>query len=499
MQALSRVVERSHEIVWGVPTLLLLTGVGVLLSVRTRFVQIRRFGAMLRLAGGAFSRRERTRGGVSPLQAMCMALGATVGTGNIAGVAGAIALGGPGAVFWMWVSAILGMATKYAEAVLAVKFRVCDGAGGWVGGPMYYIRALHARMRPLAAAFALFGALAAFGIGNMAQVNTVANAVCTAAESVFPEAAAARQKICATVGILCALAVAAVLLGGAAGVGRVASRLVPAMSLLYIVAALAVILANLPGAARALGKIVRGAFAPEAVLGGTAGVGFSQTLRCGFDRGIFSHEAGMGSSPLAHAMARTDTPDRQGLLGIFEVFADTLVICTLTALAILSSGVEIPYARAAGAELTVDAFAVVFGARAAAPVIATGVALFALSSVLTWALYGESCFAYLCAGRARAVYRAAFALAALAGATLRLEFVWTLSGVLNGLMALPNLIALALWSGAVAVYARTGGEKKRAQSGRKSEEKARLVCYPGCARSEAHAVVRANERGDAVH
>lgn len=251
MQALSRVVERSHEIVWGVPTLLLLTGVGVLLSVRTRFVQIRRFGAMLRLAGGAFSRRERTRGGVSPLQAMCMALGATVGTGNIAGVAGAIALGGPGAVFWMWVSAILGMATKYAEAVLAVKFRVCDGAGGWVGGPMYYIRALHARMRPLAAAFALFGALAAFGIGNMAQVNTVANAVCTAAESVFPEAAAARQKICATVGILCALAVAAVLLGGAAGVGRVASRLVPAMSLLYIVAALAVILANLPGAARA--------------------------------------------------------------------------------------------------------------------------------------------------------------------------------------------------------------------------------------------------------
>ena len=463
MERLLHFNEWLSGVVWGLPMLLLLALAGTVFTVRTRFVQIRRFGDMLRLTLGAFSHRRREKpGGVSPLQAMTTALAATVGTGNIAGVAGAIALGGPGAVFWMWVSAFLGMATKYAEVVLAVRYRQRAADGTFCGGPMYYIRALGRGFAPLARLFALLGALAAFGIGNMVQANTAAEAAAFSLTAFFPALAEAPLRL--AVGALLALIVALALAGGASRIGRATERLVPLMSALYACMALTVILLHLPAAVRALGDIVTSAFSPRATLGGAAGIGLQTALRCGMERGMFSHEAGMGSAPIAHAGAQTDDPDRQGLLGIFEVFADTIVICTLTALAILASGVKVPYGRAAGAELTIAAMGTVFGDGIAALLTAICLALFALSTMLSWSLYGERCFAYLTGGRAAWLYRAAFIAAVLPGAAMRMETVWTLSGTLNGLMAVPNLIALFPLSGEVARIARHIGQKPRGKS-----------------------------------
>ena len=436
---------------------------GVVFTVRTRFVQLRRFGDMLRLTLVALTRRKNAvPGEVSPLQAMTTALAATVGTGNIAGVAGAIALGGPGAVFWMWVSAFLGMATKYAEVVLAVRYRQRAADGTFCGGPMYYIRALGRGFASLARLFALLGALAAFGIGNMVQANTAAEAAAFSLTAFFPALPGAPLRL--FVGLLLSLAVALALMGGAARIGRATERLVPLMSALYACMALSVVFLHLPAAARALGDIVTSAFSPRAAWGGAAGIGLQTALRCGMERGMFSHEAGMGSAPIAHAGAQTDDPDRQGLFGIFEVFADTIVICTLTALAILASGAEVPYGRAAGAELTIAAMGTVFGDGFAALLTSACLVLFALSTMLSWSLYGERCFAYLTGGHAAALYRAAFIAAVVLGATMRMEAVWALSGTLNGLMAVPNLIALFPLSGEVARIARHIGQKPRGKS-----------------------------------
>ena len=471
MDGLLRANAWLSGVVWGWPMLLLLIAAGVLFSVRTRFVQVRRFGEMLRLSLGALAGRKAAKPGeVTPLQAMTTALAATVGTGNIAGVAGAIALGGPGAVFWMWISALLGMATKYAEVALAVRFRERAPDGSFRGGPMYYIQALGRGFKPLAAAFALLGALAAFGIGNMVQANTAAEAVSFAVTALFP-AAGMEQPLRLTVGILAALAAGMALMGGAARIGRVTERLVPFMSALYALAALAVVLLNLPAAGRALVDIVASAFTPTAALGGAAGMGIQRALQCGMERGMFSHEAGMGSAPIAHAGAQGADPDRQGLLGVFEVFADTIVICTLTALAILASGVPVPYGGAAGAELVIAAFGTAFGDGLAALMTAICLALFALSTILSWSLYGERCFAYLTGGRWTALYRTAFTGAVVLGAAMRLDVVWALSSTLNGLMAVPNLIALFPLSGVVAQISRGG----LAKAGRKSEAQARLV------------------------
>ena len=463
MEGLLRFNDRLSAAVWGWPMLLLLTLAGVTFTLRTRFVQLRRFGDMLRLTLGAFTRRKNTAPGeVSPLQAMTTALAATVGTGNIAGVAGAIALGGPGAVFWMWVSAFLGMATKYAEVVLAVRYRQRAADGSFYGGPMYYIRALGRGFAPLARIFALLGALAAFGIGNMVQANTAAEAAAFSLTALFPALTEAPLRL--FVGLLLSLAVALALAGGAARIGRATERLVPLMSALYACMALAVVFLRLPAAVRALGNIVTAAFSPRAALGGAAGVGLQTALRCGMERGMFSHEAGMGSAPIAHAGAQTDDPDRQGLFGIFEVFADTIVICTLTALAILASGVPVPYGRAAGAELTIAAMGTVFGDGLAALLTSVCLVLFALSTMLSWSLYGERCFAFLTGGRAVALYRAVFIAAVLPGAAMRMETVWTLSGTLNGLMAVPNLIALFPLSGEAVRIARHIGQKPRGKS-----------------------------------
>ena len=463
MEGLLRFNEWLSGVVWGWPMLLLLTLAGVTFTLRTRFVQLRRFGDMLRLTLGAFTRRKNTAPGeVSPLQAMTTALAATVGTGNIAGVAGAIALGGPGAVFWMWVSAFLGMATKYVEVVLAVRYRQRAADGSFYGGPMYCIRALGRGFAPLARIFALLGALAAFGIGNMVQANTAAEAAAFSLTALFPALTEAPLRL--FVGLLLSLTVVLALAGGAARIGRATERLVPLMSALYACMALAVVFLRFPAAVRALGDIVTAAFSPRAALGGAAGVGLQTALRCGMERGMFSHEAGMGSAPIAHAGAQTDDPDRQGLFGIFEVFADTIVICTLTALAILASGVPVPYGRAAGAELTIAAMGTVFGDGLAALLTSVCLVLFALSTMLSWSLYGERCFAFLTGGRAVALYRAVFIAAVLPGAAMRMETVWTLSGTLNGLMAVPNLIALFPLSGEAARIARHIGQKPRGKS-----------------------------------
>ena len=463
MEGLLQFNEWLSGVVWGWPMLLLLALAGVFFTARTRFVQLRRFGDMLRLTMGAFTRRKNTAPGeVSPLQAMTTALAATVGTGNIAGVAGAIALGGPGAVFWMWVSAFLGMATKYVEVVLAVRYRQRAADGSFYGGPMYYIRALGRGFAPLARIFALLGALAAFGIGNMVQANTAAEAAAFSLTALFPALTEAPLRL--FVGLLLSLTVVLALAGGAARIGRATERLVPLMSALYACMALAVVFLRFPAAVRALGDIVTAAFSPRAALGGAAGVGLQTALRCGMERGMFSHEAGMGSAPIAHAGAQTDDPDRQGLFGIFEVFADTIVICTLTALAILASGVPVPYGRAAGAELTIAAMGTVFGDGLAALLTSVCLVLFALSTMLSWSLYGERCFAFLTGGRAVALYRAVFIAAVLPGAAMRMETVWTLSGTLNGLMAVPNLIAFFPLSGEAARIARHIGQKPRGKS-----------------------------------
>ena len=399
-------IRQLADILWGVPAMVLLLAVGIAATAVTRWVQLRRLPDSFRLVAGSL---RETHGGVSPLPGgVHRPWPATVGTGNIAGVAGAITLGGPGAVFWMWVSAFFGMATKYAEVVLAMRYRRRDEKGQWQGGPMYYIRDGMGCPR-LAALFALFALLASFGMGNMAQVNTISTAAQEAAAAYFP--ALSPQASAWGTGLLCAAAV--IFLTGAKRVGRVMERLVPVVAALYILAAGAVIVLHGNELGSVLRSIVLGALSPAAVLGGGLGIGIRQAVRFGVSRGVFSNEAGLGSAPMAHAAAEAK-PEEQGLLGIFEVFLDTIVLCTLTALAILVSGVPIPYGGAAGAELACAALETVFGALAPG-LLTLCIALLALGTLLCWQLYGLTCARYLWGNRGTAVYRAAFAGAAPAG------------------------------------------------------------------------------------
>ena len=423
-------MEKLAEWIWGVPTLVLLLAVGLVMTWRTRFVQVRKLGASIRQVGNSLR-----GGGRSSFQAVCTALAATVGTGNIAGVAGAIALGGPGAVFWMWVSAFLGMATKYAEVVLAMQYRVRRADGEYLGGPMYYIRrGMGERWKPLAAAFALCTVLASFGMGNMAQVNTMVAAVQTALPQVTDAAAALGT------GVLAAAIVGLVTLGGAKSIGRVTEKLVPFMAGVYILGAVWVIIAHWQNLGAAFASIFKGAFCPKAVLGGGAGVGIRQAVRWGVARGVFSNEAGLGSAPMAHAMADAD-PREQGLFGVFEVFLDTIVLCTLTALAILASGIPIAWGRAAGAELAVAAVLTVLG-HWAPGLLAVCLGLLALATLISWQLYGLRCAEYLWGSGGERAYRLCYIAVILLGATMDLSAVWALSDLCNGLMCLPNLAAL---------------------------------------------------------
>ena len=436
--------------VWGLPMMVLILGVGVYLSIRCGFPQFRHFlHIMKNTLGKAFEKKEKTEGAVSPFKAMCTALAASIGTGNIAGVSGAIAIGGPGAIFWMWISALLGMCTKFSEVTLALKYRERNQKGDWVGGPMYYItNGLGKSWKWLACVFATFGALAAFGIGNMTQINTIASTVNTAISGFIPTTESQQTIIAWVVAIICALICAIVLIGGIQRLADVCSLLVPVMAVIYIVAALIVIIVNVGALPGAFAAIVKGAFNPASVAGGLAGVGIKTALTKGVGRGIFSNEAGLGSAPIAHAAADVDHPVKQGIYGVFEVFMDTIVVCTMTALVVLLGiGVQnIEYGNDIGANLTIMGFESVFGSGIPGVAVAICLTLFALSTVLTWALYGSRCVEYLFGYKASKVYQVIFCLFACIAGTVELSLAWAIADTLNGLMAIPNLIALALLS-----------------------------------------------------
>lgn len=438
-----------NNFIWGVPAMICIIGVGLVLSIRTGFLQIRKFPYAMKVTlGRMLKKKEASDGAMTPFQAVCTALAATVGTGNIAGVAGAIAIGGPGAVFWMWVSALLGMCTKFSEVTLAVHFREKNGNGDYVGGPMYYIKnGLKKHWHWLAYLFSAFGVLTVFGTGNATQVNTITTAIDTALfnYNILSEDKAAIVNL--IIGIILAVLIALILLGGVKRIGRVTEKLVPFMALLYIILAIGVVLLNIKNVPYVFISIFKGAFTPASVTGGAVG-SFFMSMKKGVSRGIFSNEAGLGTGSIAHACADTRKPVKQGFFGIFEVFVDTIVICTLTALVILCSGVGVGYGSAAGAELTISGFTAAYGNWVS---IFTAVAMccFAFSTIIGWGLYGTRCIEFLFGTRVNKPFMLVYALVAIVGATMDLGLMWSIAETFNGLMAIPNLIAVFLLSGVV--------------------------------------------------
>ena len=436
-----------NNFIWGVPAMICIIGVGLVLSFRTRFLQIRKFPYAMKVTfGRMFKKREASDGAMTPFQAVCTALAATVGTGNIAGVAGAIAIGGPGAVFWMWISAILGMCTKFSEVTLAVHFREKNVHGDLVGGPMYYIKnGLKKHWHWLAYLFSAFGVLTVFGTGNATQVITTA--INTALMNYHVISKDAVPTVNLVVGIILAVLIALILLGGIRRIGQVTEKLVPFMALVYIVLAVGVILFNIGHIPAVFASIVEGAFHPAAVTGGAVG-SFFMSMKKGVSRGIFSNEAGLGTGSIAHACADTRKPVKQGFFGIFEVFVDTIVICTLTALVILCSQVPVSYGQAAGAELTISGFTATYGNWVS---VFTAVAMccFAFSTIIGWGLYGTRCIEFLFGSRVNKPFMLVYALVAIVGATMDLGLMWSIAETFNGLMAIPNLIAVFLLSGVV--------------------------------------------------
>ena len=438
-----------NDFIWGVPAMVCIIGVGFYLSCRTGFLQIRKFSyAIQTTIGRMFRKRNASDGALTPFQAVCTALAATVGTGNIAGVAGAIAIGGPGAVFWMWVSAVLGMCTKFAEVTLAVYYRETNKEGDLVGGPMYYIKnGLGKNWQFLAVLFSAFGVLTVFGTGNATQINTITTAVNSALLScgLISEGAVKTSNLIQ--GIIIAALVALILLGGVKRIGQVTEKLVPFMALLYIVLSVGIILFRIQALPSVIQAIFEGAFKPAAVTGGAVGSLF-MSMKKGVSRGIFSNEAGLGTGSIAHACADTRKPVKQGMFGIFEVFTDTIVICTLTALVILCSQVPVGYGQAAGAELTIQGFISVYGNWVS---VFTAVAMccFAFSTILGWGLYGARCIEFLFSEKVIKPFMVAYSLVAILGATADLGLMWNIAETFNGLMAIPNLIALFLLSGTV--------------------------------------------------
>lgn len=422
--------EILHGLVWGAPTLVLILGVGCFLTVKTGFAQITLFPRALKLFARRLSRRDGEDG--SSFRCLCTALAATVGTGNLAGVAGAICLGGPGAIFWMWVCGFIGMAVKYAEAALAVRFRSVESEE-LRGGPMYIItRGLGEKWRPLAKCYCCFGVLASFGVGNAAQINTVISCV----QGIHPQIGRWIP------GLVLALTVTAALMGGAGRIGAMAEKLVPFASAGYLILCAAVLILRMGEIPQAFGAICQGAFAPRAVTGGMIGASF-QALRVGCSRGVFTNEAGMGTAAIAHGGAAVRHPAEQGLMGIMEVFLDTIVICTLTALVILTSGIPIPYGTDTGAVLTEKAFSQVLGDWTGI-FLAAALCCFAFATVLGWGLYGGRCLEYLLGAPAWQGFALAQGIMALLGAVLETGPVWLLAECFNGLMAIPNMFTLAV-------------------------------------------------------
>ena len=458
----SDIVSKANDLAWGPWMLLLLVGTGVYLSIRVGFIQFGKFGYVMKnTLGKLFKKQSAGEGEVTPLQAVSTALAATVGTGNIAGVTGAIVAGGPGAVFWMWLSALFGMVTKYAEVVLSIRYRERNAKGEWVGGPMYYIRnGLGQKWNWLGILFCIFGALAAFGIGNLTQVNTIAASINNAIDACGGNTMAVTvnlfgQTVPVTslfIGAVIAVIVGLVLFGGVKRIGAVAEKLVPFMAVVYILCSLSVVIANAGSLPKVVAMIFKGAFSPEAALGGAFGIAIRTTIQKGIGRGVFSNEAGLGSAPIAHAASSESNPVKQGMFGIFEVFMDTIIICTLTALTLLcgvDAGVEIGWGTSGGAELISASFGTVFGAQAGSLIVAACLSLFALTTILSWSLYGTRCFEFLTGGKGVGIFQTVFVFVIVIGATLKLDLVWNIADTLNGFMAIPNLIALLGLSGVV--------------------------------------------------
>ena len=459
LQTIESINTAINNFVWGVPAMILILGVGLLLAFKTRFIQFRKFGyAIKNSIGRIFVKEEAKEGSMTAWQAVCTALAATVGTGNIAGVAGAIALGGPGAVFWMWISALLGMGTKFAEVTLAVHYREVNAAGEYVGGPMYYIKnGLGKKWHWMASVYAGLGALTVLGTGNATQVNTIVASINSALTSNGIIDEAQTGTVALIIGIVCAIIVAIVLLGGVKRIGSVTEKLVPFMAVIFIVLALGVVIINANTIPAVFKSIFAGAFNPQAFTGGVVG-SFFITMRRGISRGIFSNEAGIGTGSMAHACADTDQPVKQGMFGIFEVFADTIVICTLTALVVLCGNESITYGAAAGAELTIAGFAASYGNWVT---IFTAIAMvcFAFSTILGWGLYGARCFEYVTSTKLVKPFFVVYSLVCILGATVDLGLIWGISDTCNGLMAIPNLIALFLLSGTLVKLVKEHFEK----------------------------------------
>ena len=434
------ILQMIYNQVWGLPALVLILSVGIYLSLRTGFLQLRLFPKACRLFFGRLFGEKRQRDGTTSFQALCTALAATVGTGNLAGVAGAISIGGPGAVFWMWICGILGMVLKCAEATLAIHYRERNPAGELVGGPMYMIRkGLPLQFRFLATVYAFFGVVAAFGVGNSTQINTVIHALSQSA-SFFGWSLRVQGKLLA--GIVLAILLGAMLLGGARRIGRTAEILVPFAAGLYFLLGIFVLILRADAIPGAFAVIFRGAFSPNAVTGGMIG-SMVTTLRTGVSRGVFTNEAGMGTASIAHASASVNHPLEQGMMGIVEVFLDTIVICTVTALVILVSGVAIPYGEDTGIHLTGAAFSASLGAWVSVA-ITLFLCLFALATVLGWGLYGMRCAQFLFGQRAWKPFVYLQIAMIVLSSVLQADTVWLLAEIINGLMAIPNL--LALWA-----------------------------------------------------
>ena len=453
LESIIKINQAVNGFIWGVPAMICIIGVGLLLSVRTRFIQVRKFGAAMKnTIGKIFDKTQAKDGSMSPFQAVCTALAGTVGTGNIAGVAGAIALGGPGAIFWMWCSAFLGMCTKFSEVTLAIHFREKNANGEYVGGPMYYIKnGLKKHWPWLAYLFSALGVLPVFGTGNATQVNTITAALDSSIHSALHNLhiidGTVDERANLIFGIFIAAFVAMVLLGGIQRIGQVSEKLVPFMAALYVILAIGVVILHINRVPAVFAMIFKSAFTPQAATGGIIGSMFL-SMKKGVSRGIFSNEAGLGTGSIAHACADTNNAVHQGMFGIFEVFMDTIVICTLTGLVILLGAPNIVYGQAAGAELTISGFTATYGGWVS---IFTAVAMccFAFSTIIGWGLYGSRCIEFLGGEKLVRPFLVAYSFVSIIGATINLGLLWDIADTFNGLMAIPNLIALLVLSGQV--------------------------------------------------
>ncbi|GAB4073101.1 sodium:alanine symporter family protein [Barrientosiimonas marina] len=450
MAQIEAFLDQVSGLVWGVPLLVLLVGTGVYLTIRLGFLQIRSLPYALKLAFTKSNQDKQSDGDISHFQALMTASAATVGTGNIVGVATAVVLGGPGAILWMWVAGFFGMATKYGEAILAVKYRVKDADGNMAGGPMYYLE--HGlKQKWLGVLFAIFGSLAAFGIGNGTQAKAIADLMNDTFSVPFW-----------LTGIILVIFAGLVILGGIKWIGRVTSFFVPIMAVFYIAAGLFVMITHINLIPEAIGTIFTYAFSGEAVAGGTVGA----VIRFGVARGLFSNEAGLGSAPIAAAAAKTDLPGRQALVSMTQVLIDTFIVCSITGITIVMSGNWQDASIEAGV-LTSSAFGTLLGS--AGPYLITiGLLFFATSTILGWGYYGEKCFQYLFkSATAVKIYRTVFVLFIFVGATASLDAVWTLADILNGLMAAPNLIGLLGLSGIIVFETKRFKQKSKEEKEQK--------------------------------